>query len=141
MKYVLDTNTASFVMNGEPSVCERLISMARTDIVIPGPAVAEIQYGLARIASTRRRRRLAAELPALLQMVSRAPWTDEVSRAFGRVKAALAGRGQPIEDFDVAIASHALALDAVLVTDNTAHMGRIPGLRLENWRTVASNPG
>lgn len=31
------------------------------------------------------------------------------------------------------IAAHALALDAILVTDNVRHFERIPGLRIENW--------
>lgn len=37
------------------------------------------------------------------------------------------------EDFDVAVAAHALVLDAVLVTDNTRPMSRAARLRLENW--------
>ena len=50
-----------------------------------------------------------------------------------------AGRGRDrrsirIEDFDIAIAAHALALDATLVSDNVAHVSRIPDLRVENWR-------
>ena len=43
-------------------------------------------------------------------------------------------RGTPIEDFDVAIAAHALALDATLVSDNVKHMSRVPRLLVENWR-------
>jgi hypothetical protein len=39
-----------------------------------------------------------------------------------------------IENFDVAVAANAKALDGVLVTDNMAQMGRIQGLRIENWR-------
>jgi tRNA(fMet)-specific endonuclease VapC len=31
------------------------------------------------------------------------------------------------------IASIALAHEAVLVTGNTRHFSRVPGLRLENW--------
>nr|WP_269432184.1 hypothetical protein [Cupriavidus basilensis] len=34
---------------------------------------------------------------------------------------------------DMLIAAHAMALDAVLVTDDTAAFSRIGGLRLENW--------
>ena len=38
-----------------------------------------------------------------------------------------------IGDFDEMIAAHALALDAVLVTDNTRHFSRVSGLKIENW--------
>jgi tRNA(fMet)-specific endonuclease VapC len=38
-----------------------------------------------------------------------------------------------IEDFDAAIAAHALAGGATLVTSNGRHMTGIPGLRVEDW--------
>ena len=41
--------------------------------------------------------------------------------------------GQRIEDFDAAIAAHALATDAVLVTATLDDMVRVPGLRVEDW--------
>jgi tRNA(fMet)-specific endonuclease VapC len=51
---------------------------------------------------------------------------------FGRITTILERRGTRIEDFDAAIAAHALAADATLVT-NLGHMVRIPGLRVEDW--------
>lgn len=57
----------------------------------------------------------------------------EVSYAFGKTKANLEQRGVRLEDFDVAVAAHALALGATLVTDNVSDMSRIRGLRVENW--------
>jgi tRNA(fMet)-specific endonuclease VapC len=36
---------------------------------------------------------------------------------------------------DAMIAGHAIATDAVLVTNNTRHFSRIPALRIENWAT------
>ena len=134
MKFVLDTNTVSMAMAGEPSVTERMFSLARTDVLIPQPVIAEIEYGIARLPESERRQRLVERLQRFIENASDTSWTADVSRAFSTTKADLEARGQRIEDFDVAIAAHALALDAVLVSDNTAHMGRIRGLRLENWR-------
>jgi tRNA(fMet)-specific endonuclease VapC len=56
-----------------------------------------------------------------------------VSHTHGRIKASLERRGAKIEDFDAAIAAHALAVDATLVTANLDHMTRLPGLRIEDW--------
>ena len=140
MKYVLDTNTLSYAMAGDPQVCERLLSLARTDVVLPQPVVAEVEYGLARMRKSKRRTRLAARFRAFLDELPRAAWTDEVSRAFGATKADLERRGVRIEDFDVAIAAHALANGAVLVSDDADHMGRIAGLRLETWRVAPTEP-
>ena len=52
---------------------------------------------------------------------------------FGVIGAALAGGGVPIGQMDTLIASHALALDATLVTNNEKHFSKVRGLRLENW--------
>jgi predicted nucleic acid-binding protein len=38
----------------------------------------------------------------------------------------------------VAVAAHAVALEATLVTDNVEHVKRIVGSRIENWRSGAS---
>ena len=63
----------------------------------------------------------------------RAPWTDAVSERFGLIKATLERSGRRIEDFDAAIAAHALAIDASLVTANLDDMSRVPGLKIEDW--------
>ena len=70
----------------------------------------------------------------LLNRVMRAAWTDEVSRAFGILEVHLERKGSRIEDFDAAIAAHAIALDGTSVSANEKHLARIPDLRLENWR-------
>jgi len=59
--------------------------------------------------------------------------TDAVSERFGAIKAALERKGTRIEDFDAAIAAHALAEGAVLVTANLDDMVRVPGLAVEDW--------
>ncbi|HEX3595178.1 MAG TPA: type II toxin-antitoxin system VapC family toxin, partial [Polyangiaceae bacterium] len=63
----------------------------------------------------------------------RIDWTDAVSDSFGSIKASLERKGTRIEDFDIAIAAHALASNATLVTANSRDMARVPGLLLENW--------
>ena len=133
MKYFLDTNILSFAMAGEPSVCKRILSHVRTDLSLPQPVIAEVAYGLARMPKSKKRSRLLTRLQVFLDELPRTPWTDEVSQAFGRTKADLERRGVRLEDFDVAVAAHALALDATLVSDDFEHMRRISDLRLENW--------
>ena len=133
MKYVLDTNTLSFAMAGEPSVCERILSHARTDLSLPHPVIAEVAYGLTRMRGSKKRGRLFTRFQVFLDELPRMSWTDEVSQAFGRTKADLERRGVRLEDFDVAVAAHALALDATLVSDDLEHMRRISDLRLESW--------
>ena len=131
--YVLYTNAVSALMKGSPAVVERLAVTTPAEVVIPQPVLAEIAFGLERLPRSRRRTALQARFDLVSAELPRAEWTDAVSQMFGRIKATLERRGTRIEDFDAAIAAHALALDATLVTANLGHMIRVPGLRVEDW--------
>ncbi|MET0591088.1 MAG: type II toxin-antitoxin system VapC family toxin [Polyangiaceae bacterium] len=133
MKYVLDTNAISALMKGEPHVIARLQAMERSSIGIPGPVIAEIAYGIERLPRSKRREALQERFDLIRTEIGRVPWTDAVSEHFGAIKAAIERRGRRIEDFDAAIAAHALAEDAVLVTANLDDMKRVPGLTVEDW--------
>jgi tRNA(fMet)-specific endonuclease VapC len=63
----------------------------------------------------------------------RLPFGEQAEQAFGRIKAGLEKQGLPLDDADLMIASTALVHDAILITNNTSHMSRVPGLRLEAW--------
>jgi tRNA(fMet)-specific endonuclease VapC len=131
--YVLDTNAVSALMKGSPAVIERLAATAPAEVAIPQPVLAEIAFGIERLPRSKRRTSLQARFDLVSAELARAEWTDAVSRMFGRIKATLERRGTRIEDFDAAIAAHALAVEATLVTANLDHMIRVPGLRVEDW--------
>jgi len=131
--YILDTNAVSALMKGEDAVVARLASVERGDIGIPQPVLAEISYAIERLPRSKRRVSLQERFDLICSEIGRAEWTDAVSQAFGHIKAVLERHGTRIEDFDAAIAAHALALEATLVTANRDHMMRVPGLRVEDW--------
>lgn len=131
--YLLDTNAVSALMRGSHSVVERLAAIARADVALPQPVLAEIAFGIERLPRSKRRVALQSRFDLIAAELQRVEWTDAVSQMFGRVKATLERRGTRIKDFDAAIAAHALALDATLVTADVDHMIRVPGLRVENW--------
>lgn len=133
MTYVLDTNAVSALMKGSAAVVERLAAIKPSEVAVPQPVLAEIAFGIERLPRSKRRAALQARFDLLCAEIPRAEWTDVVSQMYGRVKATLERRGTRIEDFDAAIAAHALALDATLVTANLDHMTRVPGLRIEDW--------
>lgn len=133
MKYVLDTNTVSALMKGEPATVEQLLAVHRDDVAVPQPVIAEIAYGIERLPRSKRRQSLQDRFELVCSELARAAWTDAVSERFGHVKAALERKGQRIEDFDAAIAAHALAEDATLVTANLTDMNRVPGLKTTDW--------
>jgi tRNA(fMet)-specific endonuclease VapC len=131
--FVLDTNAVSALMKGDSAVVARLALTAPGDVRMPQPVVAEIAYGIQRLPPSKRRASLQERFDLLCSEIARADWTDTVSAEFGRIKALLERRGARIEDFDAAIAAHALADGATLVTANRDHMTRVPGLLIEDW--------
>lgn len=135
MSFVLDTNAISALMKGEPRIVDRLKAMSKEEVSVPQPVLAEIAYGIERLPQSKRREDLQARFELVRSVLARSTWSDEVSECFGVIKATLEGRGQRLEDFDIAIAAHALARGAVLVSANLDHMTRVPGLTVEDWST------
>ena len=133
MKYHLDTNTLSALIRGDDAVRDRLAALGANRVSVSQPALAELAYGVARLPDSKRKRWLQESLDAITGSISRVEWTDDVTAAFGMIKASLERRGELIGDFDVAIAAHAVAADATLVTADARHMPRVPGLTVEDW--------
>jgi tRNA(fMet)-specific endonuclease VapC len=129
----LDTNAVSALMKGDAGVVARLGAVPRSEVAVPQPVLAEIEYGLERLTRSARRERLRKRFELIKAELQRIEWTDEISEAFGRIKALLERKGERIEDFDAAVAAHAVGVGAVLVTANVKHMIRVSGLRLEDW--------
>ena len=133
MRYVLDTNVVSELMGANKRVRARLTRLAPRDVAIPQPVFAEIAFGVERLPKSRRRDLLRESLEAIRAEIDSVAWTTKVTDAFASIKAKLERAGRLIEDFDIAIAAHARATGAVLVTANAKHMERIDDLELEDW--------
>ena len=61
-------------------------------------------------------------------------WTDAVTFHYARIRAALERAGQPIGNLELMIASHAVAEEATVVTNNVRHFASVPGLKVEEWK-------
>jgi tRNA(fMet)-specific endonuclease VapC len=129
LKYLLDTDSVSFVIRGVGNVASRLREHRPSEIGISAITLAELRFG----ADLKTSRKLHASIDAFVHDVEVLPFDDDAARAFGRVGALLAARGKRFGEMDTLIAGHALALERTLVTNNLRHFTRIPGLILETW--------
>ncbi|MFA7382530.1 MAG: PIN domain-containing protein [Desulfurivibrionaceae bacterium] len=57
----------------------------------------------------------------------------DADRLYSEIRTELEASGAPIGPNDLLIAAHALALDLIMVTANTAEFSRILDLPVENW--------
>src|SRR5688572_2673979 len=128
--YMIDTNTASAALRGTAGIDARLQRLDPAQWCISAVTRAELRFG---VALNPEASKLAQYIEAFLQATTTAPWDQAAADAHGVLRAKLHRAGTPIGDFDEMIAAHALALYAVLVTDNTRHFQLVDGLRLENW--------
>lgn len=132
--YLLDTDTASFIIKSRsPSLEAKLQQIPPDQLSISAITRAELLYGLKRLPPAHR---LHAGVRQLFNIVPVLPWDSTAADHYADIRHQLTTSGQPIGDPDMMIAAHALALGAVLVTNNTRHFERIAvsaPLVLENW--------
>lgn len=130
MIYMLDTNICIYIINARPEkVLARFRQQRLGDIAISSVTAAELAFGVAKSGSVRNRQAMEMFLSALEIL----PFDESAIWHYGELRADLERRGQPIGALDTMIAAHALAIDTILVTNNTREFERVPGLRLENW--------
>jgi len=130
VSYLLDTDTCIYWLRNRQSVRERVREVGWNQISICVITVAELYYGA---YNSNRVTENLARAEFFIQNLPVLPLNDTALRRFGELKAELRRIGQPIADFDLLIASVALAESYILVTNNTRHYDRIPELQLENW--------
>ncbi len=134
MLYMLDTDVCSYLMKRMPDHLLSKLQKAVEDghtICLSVITYSELRLGAARSNAASKYHRLIDELSDRLDFV--ADWTTKEADRFAELQAGLMAGGSPIGRNDAMIAAHALALEAVLVTNNQKHFGRVSGLKVLNW--------
>lgn len=62
------------------------------------------------------------------------PINDEIIVKAAEIYGLLRTQGRLIDDIDILIAATALVHQFGLITENTDHFNRVPGLQIESWR-------
>lgn len=129
--YMLDTDTSSYIIRERPAaVRERFSEIDLEQICISAVTYAELLYGVTKSSSKRANRTIIENFARHLVIQA---WDEGAADSYAYVRTYLENKGNGIGGMDTQIAAHALSLDAVLVTNNTRHFGRVPDLKLENW--------
>lgn len=130
LRYLLDTNTASYTIKGNVArVREQLLKIAMADVGISVITEAELRFGVARLPSAIRLKDLVEEFLLRVEVL---PWNSAAANHYAEIRAALERSGKPMGNMDMLIAAHALSVEAVLVTHDRVFR-RVKGLKLEDW--------
>ncbi len=131
MKYMLDTNICIYLIKHKPpKVLKHFRSHAVGDIGMSSIALAELRYGVSKSQHVEKNRQALDEFILPLEL---ADFDEQAAAAYGTVRAGLEKAGRPIGSMDMMIGSHALALGATLVTNNTREFRQIPDLKVVDW--------
>ena len=132
IRYLADTNILGYFARCTHAPLQARMQQAleKQEIAISVITRGETRFGLALLNANDKRRQT---IDLLLQEIPALPWTAEAADCYGDIAAHLQQTGQPIGEMDTLIAAHALVAKLPLVTHNTRHFERIPGLRLEDW--------
>lgn len=84
-------------------------------------------------ASLSSRPETANTVSDLLSRITILPLSMEAAKIFGMETARLQKQGKTVEDFDLLIASIAIASHETIYTRNTKHFERINNLNLKRW--------
>ena len=128
-RYMLDTNTVSHLVKQHPNVVQHVVGVPMFSLCVSAITAGELLYGLARRPDAGR---LQAAVSEFMRRVDVLPWDFSAAERYGIVRATLDRAGKPLGSLDVLIAAHALAVGAVLVTNDRA-FNQVAQLRIEDW--------
>lgn len=129
--YMLDTNTASYIIKGNPpTVRERLKNIPVANICISAITQAELLLGVSRKPEAKR---LMATVQAFMLNVEILAWTSDAAKTYAQLRSDCERKGTTLSSMDMLIAAHALSVSAVLVTSDKAFSKVGMFLTLEDW--------
>ena len=129
--FMLDTNIVSRLARRNALVTRRIAEVPMESLCLSAVTAGELIFGLAKRPEEMW---LHEAVTQLLLRVDVLPWDLETAERYGAVRAEMERRGKVIGKLDLMIGSHALAVGAVLVTNDRAFR-HVVGLRIEDWTT------
>ena len=129
MQYMLDTNIVSHLLREQPAVVRHVTAVPMASLCLSAITEGELLYGLAKRPAAKQ---LHIAVRELLRRVEVLPWNSLAAARYGQGRAALAQRGKTLAPLDLLIATHALSINAVLVTNDQA-MRYVDDLLIEDW--------
>ena len=132
--HLLDTNMVSYIVKGRSHAARaRLLALKEGEVAaVSAITEAEIRYGLAKRPEATSLELLMDGFLASLQVL---PWGRQEAAAYGKLRASFERIGMSLGNIDMMIAAHAIAGEAVLVTNDRA-FSQVSELRgIANWAT------
>lgn len=127
--FLLDTDTCVEILRGNGRVITRRRAVYQP-VVTSEITASELFFGAAKSKDPAGNRQVVLDFLRTLQVL---PIALAGAQFFGGFKARLQAEGNLIPDADLWIASISRAVRAKIVTGNTRHLSRVPGVECVDW--------
>jgi len=129
--YMLDTNTASYIIRKHDTLVDnKLRQIGIGNVCISAVTEAELRFGCARRPQ---RTQLTLLVESFLSRVDRLAWDSEAASAYSYIRAESQAKRINLSNMDMLIAAHSTAIDATLVTNDSAFLHFQEWLSIEKW--------
>ncbi len=134
LRYLLDTNILSEATRPlpDPGVLDRVVREGDR-VATAAPVWHEIEFGLLRLPTGKRRRALEEIVQRMTRSVVILPYDEAAARWHARERARLVRGGKPPSFVDGQIAAIAAIHGLALVTRNVRDFSNFGGLEVESW--------
>lgn len=131
MRFLLDTNICIYIIKQKPpKVLEKFRTLNLSDVGVSSITVAELEYGAYKSQRLEQNRAALTQFLIPLEVL---PFDEKATQTYGQTRAELERRGIVIGAMDMLIASQAISLGLILVTNNVRELSQIANLTWENW--------
>ncbi|MEJ2669451.1 MAG: type II toxin-antitoxin system VapC family toxin [Gammaproteobacteria bacterium] len=128
---MLDTNTASYIIKGDPAaIREYLLHVPMANVCISTITEAELLRGVARKPAAKH---LPIAVKEFLLRVEILPWDSLAAKTYAELRTACENEGKSLGNMDMLIAAHSKAEGTVLITNDKAFYNIEHLLMLEDW--------
>lgn len=129
--YMLDTNTASYIIKGNPPVVrENLQDVPIEAVCVSAITQAELLRGVAKKPEAKQ---LPLVVKEFLLRVDVLPWDSKSANTYAQLRTASESEGKSLGTMGMLIAAHSMAVGAVLITNDKAFYNLKHHLALQDW--------
>ncbi|MBP3227382.1 MAG: PIN domain-containing protein [Bacteroidaceae bacterium] len=131
--YLLDTDTWIEYFHRRCGVEAKINALPANEIFASEVTIAELTYGALHSKAIERHLK---ETQMIEDAFTVLPISDAL-RDYAEIRHATASQGLGVADFDILIGATARHYGLTVVTHNTKHFGRMPGVQIVDWIEVS----
>ncbi|SFQ51272.1 type II toxin-antitoxin system VapC family toxin [Parafilimonas terrae] len=131
-KYLLDTNTCAYFLNGKYDLETKIDEVGFENCFVSEITIAELKYGVAKSTQKEKNRKTLETFQAKFDILPIFPALD----IYAAEKARLKTKGKILDDFDLLIGTTAILNNLILITKNVSDFDRLDGIVIEDWTSA-----